>query len=74
MRFGSQIVRFKKKSLENAHRYTQAHTEVIVGTDLQRYMFNLCHIGFVALFEGNANGATKISYFINRVYETRLNW
>ena len=51
---------FKKKSLENAHRYTQAHTEVIVGTDLQRYMFNLCRIGLVALFEGNANRATKI--------------
>ena len=40
-----------KKSLENAHRYTQVHFEVIVGIDLQKYIFNLCRIGFVALRE-----------------------
>ena len=52
MRFGSQTVIYKK-SLENAYRHTQAHTEVIVGTDLQRYIFNLCRIGFVVLREGD---------------------
>ena len=37
--------------LENAHGYTQTLTEIIVGTDLERYIFNLYRIGFVALRE-----------------------